>query len=71
MWYRFYIEPYFDKGDIKRLKEAIVSYLTKDGADKDKTSGVEKQFKSQQIQEEYFKVILPFMLSERKKKACT
>ncbi|TLE08491.1 hypothetical protein [Helicobacter bilis] len=66
MWYRFYIEPYFDKGDIKRLKEAIVSYLTKDGADKDKTSGVEKQFKSQQIQEEYFKVILPFMLSDEK-----
>lgn len=66
MWYRFYIEPYFDKGDIKRLKEAIVSYLTKDGADKDKSSGVEKQFKSQQIQEKYFKVILPFMLSNKK-----
>lgn len=66
MWYRFYIEPYFDKGDIKRLKEAIVSYLTKDGADKDKSSDVEKQFKSQQIQEKYFKVILPFMLSNKK-----
>lgn len=67
IWYRFYIEPYFDKGDIKRLKEAIVSYLTKDIAGKDKTSGVKKQFDTfKQIQEEYFKVILPFMLSNEK-----
>lgn len=67
MWYRFYIEPYFDKGDIKRLKEAIVSYLTKDIAGKDKTSGVKKQFDTfKQIQEEYFKVILPFMLADNK-----
>lgn len=67
IWYRFYIEPYFDKDDIKRLKEAIVSYLTKDIAGKDKTSGVKKQFDTfKQIQEEYFKVILPFMLSDKK-----
>ena len=62
MWYRFYIESYFDEEDIKKLQDSITRYLidiVKDGT-------VARQFRDKQIQEEYFKVILPFMLSNEK-----
>lgn len=62
MWYRFYIESYFDEEDIKKLQDSITRYLidiVKDGT-------VARQFREKQIQEEYFKVILPFMLSNEK-----
>lgn len=56
IWYRFYIEPYFDKDDIARLKQSLQqSYNT-----------LYKQFSDKKLKEQHFPILLPFMLSNEK-----
>lgn len=57
MWYKFYIEPYFDRKDKAMLKKCIASYTTKD------LSGV---LKGDKIQPNDFPILLPFLLSDSK-----
>lgn len=56
IWYRFYIEPYFDKDDIARLKQSLQqSYNT-----------LYKQFSDKKLKEQHFPILLPFMLADNK-----
>ena len=56
MWYRFYIEPYFDKDDIARLKQSL----------QQSNDTLNKQFSNKKFQEQHFPILLPFMLSNEK-----
>ena len=70
MWYRFYIEPYFNDDDIKTLKDCISGDWLDEKA-KDKKGRKENTIKKQlidnkQIQAHYFPILLPFLLSVSK-----
>lgn len=56
IWYRFYIEPYFDKGDIKRLKSLL----------QQNDDTLYRQFSKKTFQKQHFPILLPFMLSDKK-----
>ncbi|MDY5821360.1 MAG: hypothetical protein SPJ83_00975 [Helicobacter sp.] len=56
IWYRFYIEPYFDKDDIARLKQSL----------QQSNDTLRKQFSDKKLKEQHFPILLPFMLSNEK-----